>query len=44
MEENKQKEVVYDFTELELVIRKWAVLSGFEKDLSNYAKMKEFYA
>ena len=29
---------------LDIVTRKWAVLSQFEKDLSNYAKMKEYYA
>lgn len=29
---------------LDIVTRKWAALSGFEKDMDNYAKMKEFYA
>lgn len=28
---------------LDIVTRKWAVLSGFEKDQVNYAKMKEMY-
>ena len=28
---------------LNIVTRKWAVLSGFEKDQSNYQKMKEQY-
>jgi len=28
---------------LDIVTRKWAVLSGFEKDQSNYQKMKEQY-
>jgi hypothetical protein len=28
---------------LDIVTRKWAVLSGMEKDLSNYQKMKEMY-
>jgi hypothetical protein len=28
---------------LDSVIRKWAVLSGFEKDQNNYQKMKEMY-
>ena len=26
---------------LDIVIRRWAALSGFEKDQSNYQKMKE---
>ena len=29
---------------LDIVTRKWAVMSQFEKDQSNYAKMKELYA
>ena len=29
---------------LDIVTRKWAALSGMEKDLDNYAKMKEHYA
>jgi hypothetical protein len=28
---------------LDIVIRKWAVLTGMEKDLSDYQKRKEFY-
>ena len=28
---------------LDVVVRKWAVLSGMEKDLSDYQKMKEMY-
>jgi hypothetical protein len=28
---------------LDSVIRKWAVLSGFEKDQSDYQKMKQEY-
>jgi len=28
---------------LDIVTRKWAVLTGFEKDQSNYQKMKESY-
>jgi hypothetical protein len=28
---------------LDIVTRKWAVLSGMEKDLSDYQKMKELY-
>ena len=29
---------------LDIVTRKWAVLSQFEKDQDSYAKMKEYYA
>jgi hypothetical protein len=28
---------------LDIVTRKWATLTGFERDQSNYQKMKEFY-
>jgi hypothetical protein len=28
---------------LDIVTRKWAALTGMEKDLSNYQKMKEMY-
>jgi hypothetical protein len=28
---------------LDIVTRKWAVLSGMEKDLSDYQKRKEMY-
>lgn len=28
---------------LDQVIRKWATLSGFEKDQENYAKLKQLY-
>jgi hypothetical protein len=28
---------------LDIVTRQWAVMSGFERDQSNYQKMKEFY-
>ena len=29
---------------LDIVCRKWAVMSQFEKEQSDYLKMKEFYA
>jgi hypothetical protein len=29
--------------QLDIVTRKWATLSRMEKDLSDYAKMKELY-
>jgi len=28
---------------LDVVIRKWAALTGMENDLSDYQKLKEFY-
>jgi hypothetical protein len=28
---------------LDIVTRKWAVLSGMEKDLNDYQKRKEYY-
>ncbi len=28
---------------VDLICRKWAVMSQFEKDQSNYAKLKEMY-
>lgn len=28
---------------LDIVVRKWAVLSGMEKDLSDYQKRKEMF-
>lgn len=28
---------------LDIVTRKWAALTGMEKDLSNYQKLKELY-
>ena len=55
MEENKQSyymwldaksddEEIPAWKRLDIVTRKWAVLSGFEKDQDSYAKMKEYYA
>jgi hypothetical protein len=34
-------EKTYDWKSLDQVIRKWAVLSGFEKDYEEYRKLKE---
>jgi hypothetical protein len=31
----------YEWKMLETIIRKWAVLSGFEKDYEEYRKLKE---
>ena len=32
-----------EWKSLDIVIRKWAVMSGLEKDLSDYQKRKEMY-
>jgi hypothetical protein len=32
-----------DWKALDIVIRKWVALSGFEKDQNSYQKMKEMY-
>ena len=37
-------EEIPDWKALDIVTRKWAVLSQFEKEQSEYQKMKEFYA
>lgn len=34
----------YDFQTLDLVVRKWAVQSQFEKDLENYDELKQQYS
>lgn len=36
-------EEIPDWKRLDIVTRKWAALSGMEKDLSDYQKMKELY-
>jgi uncharacterized membrane protein len=37
------KKFNYDFTELDLAIRRMVTMAGFERDQSNYQKMKEMY-
>jgi hypothetical protein len=37
------KKFNYDFSELDLAIRRMVAMAGFEKDQSNYQKMKEMY-
>ena len=32
-----------EWKRLDIVTRKWAALTGMEKDLSDYQKMKEMY-
>lgn len=34
---------VYDFQELDQAIRRWAVMSQFEKDQENYELLKQQY-
>jgi hypothetical protein len=41
--QKEQKNQKFDFSELDLVIRRWAALSGHEKDQSYYVKLKEQY-
>ena len=42
-EEKTEKIEKESWEQLDLVVRKWAVLSGHEKDQSSYQKMKEMY-
>lgn len=42
-EENNEKSVKYDFTELDLAVKRWAALTGHENDQDWYVKMKEMY-
>lgn len=39
MQEN-QKEETIDWRELDLILRRWAVMSQWEKDLQNYEDLK----
>lgn len=32
------------WTDLDTVVRKWAALTGLENDMTNYQKLKQFYA
>jgi hypothetical protein len=42
-EENNEKSENYDFTELDLAVKRWAALTGHENDQDWYRKMKEMY-
>jgi len=42
-EENNENNKKYDFTELDLAVKRWAALTGHENDQSWYQKMKEQY-
>ena len=39
MQEN-QKEETIDWQELDLILRRWAIMSQWEKDLQNYEDLK----
>ena len=39
MQEN-QKESSIDWQELDLILRRWAIMSQWEKDLQNYEDLK----
>jgi hypothetical protein len=41
--DNKIEDDIPGWKLLDDVMRKWAVLSGFEKDQERYAKLKEYY-
>jgi hypothetical protein len=43
LDANVENEEISDWERLELVIRKWAVLSAHEKQQSDYQKRKEMY-
>jgi len=42
-EQEQKIEEIPDWKALDIVCRKWAVMSGLEKDLSDYQKRKEMY-
>jgi hypothetical protein len=39
----KQKTENYDFTEIDLAIRRMVALNGMKKDLENYQNLKTLY-
>jgi hypothetical protein len=39
----ESKNTNFDFSEVELAVRRWAAQTGHDTDQSNYAKMKEMY-
>ena len=41
MENDNDKKPVYEWQELDQVIRRWASTSNFEQDLENYDKLKQ---
>ena len=43
LQANTQDGEIPSWKLVDLVCRKWAVLSGMEKDLSDYQKRKELY-
>ena len=42
-EENDKNDKKYDFTELDLAIKRWAAQTGHDNDQDWYKKMKEMY-
>ena len=42
-EQEQKNEEIPAWKLIDLVCRKWAVMSGHEKDQDNYVKMKEMY-
>jgi len=43
LQDYEEKIEIQPWEELNQVIRKWAALTGHEKDQNNYQKMKEMY-
>ena len=39
--EQDDKKPTYDFQELDLAVRRWAVMSQFEQDQENYERLKQ---
>ena len=42
-EENKENDKKYDFTELEIAVKRWAAQTGHDNDQDWYRNMKEMY-
>ena len=41
--ENDEKDKKYDFTELDLAVKRWAAQTGHDNDQDWYKRMKEYY-
>jgi hypothetical protein len=39
----QSKNIDFDFSEVDLAVRRWAAQTGHENDQSSYQKMKEMY-
>ena len=43
LEQEQEKTEDFDFSEVELAVRRWAAQTGHDNDQSWYQKMKEMY-